>query len=340
MRKALQTTALFFKTRILFFFICATLIACLYNCNTSKPEPNANGSETAHNHYPLPDTSKIPNDKTGEEIRYGLMLFTKTAKYLGPEGKLAKITGNKMNCKNCHLDQGRRIKCNNLIETYLKYPQYRSREGMVLTIEDRVNNCFERPMNGKMLAYDSREMRAIVAYIRWLSEGHVASFEDDTMHLGKIALIDRAADPIKGQKVFEQRCVKCHGEDGQGRMDSFNIAYEYPPLWGPNSYAMGSSMHRVITASRFIKWAMPYEQFTADPVLSNEEAFDVASYINNDTIHPRPYRPLEKDCPDLENKPIDFPFGPFLDTFSIKQHKYGPFKPIKEFYANRKKDKK
>jgi thiosulfate dehydrogenase len=27
---------------------------------------------------------------------------------------------------------------------------------------------------------------------------------------------------------------------------------------------------------------------------------------------------------------MDFPFGPYADAFSEKQHKYGPFKPIKD----------
>ncbi|MFN8315841.1 MAG: c-type cytochrome [Chitinophagales bacterium] len=315
-----------------FFFL--TLESCRPN-NSSTASNSFYAAKT--NEYVIPDTSLIPNDKTGNEIRYGLELITKTAKYLGPNGSVMQLTGNKMNCKNCHLDEGRRLFSNNFIETYLKYPQYRAREGKVLTIEDRVNNCFERPMNGKILPYDSREMRAIVAYIRWLSDGHIASFKKDSFHLGEISLIDRAASPENGKKVYENNCARCHGENGQGKMDSTLVSYQYPPLWGRYSYAAGSSMHRVITASRFIKWSMPYNAVPSNPVLSDEDAFDVAAYINDDKIHPRPYRKLEVDCPDLENKPIDFPSGPFLDTFPIIQHKYGPFKPIVEYYKQRKK---
>ena len=285
----------------------------------------------------LPDTAHIDHTETGEEIRYGYELYSRTAYYLGPNGKEMQLTGNRMNCKNCHLDVGIRPYSNSFLETYLKYPQYRSREGMVLTIEDRINNCFERPMNGKMLPHDSREMRAMVAYLRWLCEGKAANYAEDTLHLGKIGLLDRAANVQTGEKVYAEKCVTCHGADGQGVLTADGETYQYPPLWGKDSYAQGSSMHRLITAARFVKWSMPYTATRTAPQLTDEEVFDVVAFINCDSIHPRPYRPLERDCPDLVNKPIDFPSGPFLDTFPIAQHKYGPFKPIQAFYRDLKK---
>lgn len=309
------------------------IIIALVNCKPKQVEEN----HSEFTNYVLPDTSKIPHSKTGEEIRYGFKLFTQTAYYLGPEGKVMQLTGNKMNCKNCHLDNGMRPMSNSLIETYLKYPQYRSREGAVLTIEDRINNCFERPMNGKYLPYDSREMRAMVAYMRWMCEGRVASYEEDSFHLGKIKLIDREASIAKGAMVYKDKCQTCHGADGQGELTADKVSYKYPPLWGKYSYAQGSSMHRLITASRFVKWSMPWLDHRTAPQLTDEQVFDVVAFINCDSIHPRPLRPLKNDCPDLENKPIDFPEGPFLDSFPIRQHKLGPFQPIKDFYTNRKK---
>ena len=321
-----------FSLKYLSFSILLISIGCVNN----RKEVNLKTSQKIQQ----PDTSQIPHDKTGEAIRYGFNLFTRTAYYLGPEGKVMQLTGNKMNCKNCHLDNGMRPMSNNLIETFLRYPQYRAREGEVLTIEDRINNCFERPMNGKILPYNSREMRAMVAYMRWLCEGRVATYKEDSLHLGKIDLKDRAADIKKGAIVYADKCQKCHGVDGQGQFTANKETYIYPPLWGPNSYAQGSSMHRLTTASRFVKWSMPYSDKRTAPQLTDEEVFDVVAFINCDSIHPRPLRPLANDCPDLENKPIDFPAGPFLDTFPLSQHILGPYKPIKEFYAKLKRAKK
>lgn len=62
-----------------------------------------------------------------------------------------------------------------------------------------------------------------------------------------------------------------------------------------------------------------------NPQLTNEEAWDVAAFVNS---LPRPSKTFKEDWPDISKKPFDHPFGPYADTFSQQQHKYGPFKPI------------
>lgn len=71
---------------------------------------------------------------------------------------------------------------------------------------------------------------------------------------------------------------------------------------------------------------MPFNQAThKEPALSDEEAWDVAAFVNS---QPRPEKELSKDWPDISKKPIDHPFGPYSDGFNERQHKYGPFQPI------------
>jgi thiosulfate dehydrogenase len=70
---------------------------------------------------------------------------------------------------------------------------------------------------------------------------------------------------------------------------------------------------------------MPNGTTYDNPVLTDEEAWDVAAYINS---LPRATRKFSNDWPDLGAKPIDHPFGPYADAFSEVQHKYGPFQPI------------
>ena len=48
------------------------------------------------------DFSQIPKDKFGEEVKYGRELMINTALNIGPQGKVGKYLGNKMNCSNCH----------------------------------------------------------------------------------------------------------------------------------------------------------------------------------------------------------------------------------------------
>jgi thiosulfate dehydrogenase len=99
-----------------------------------------------------------------------------------------------------------------------------------------------------------------------------------------------------------------------------------PPLWGPDSFNDGAGMHRLIASASFIRANMPFGTRYTAPVLSVEDAWDVAAYINS---QPRPARAnLELDYPDRTRKPVDAPFPPFADEFPLTQHRLGPFRPI------------
>jgi thiosulfate dehydrogenase len=85
-------------------------------------------------------------------------------------------------------------------------------------------------------------------------------------------------------------------------------------------------MARGMLAAGFIKGNMPSGVTHASMVLTDEQAFDVAAYINS---QPRPEKPnLEADFPARKNKPVDSAFPPYTPGFSAEQHKYGPWKPI------------
>ena len=45
---------------------------------------------------------------------------------------------------------------------------------------------------------------------------------------------------------------------------------------------------------------------------------------------------LDKDYPDLLQKPADTPYGPYADSFTRRQHVYGPFRPIREEIARQR----
>jgi thiosulfate dehydrogenase len=63
------------------------------------------------------------------------------------------------------------------------------------------------------------------------------------------------------------------------------------------------------------------------PQLTDEEAWDVAAFVNS---MPRPTKDISKDWPRMAGKPFDHPFGPYADKFSESQHKYGPWGEIKK----------
>jgi thiosulfate dehydrogenase len=150
----------------------------------------------------------------------------------------------------------------------------------------------------------------------------------------ELALLDRAADPVKGKELYTAKCVSCHQADGSGMMNADKIAYQYPPLWGDHSYNHGAGLYRLSRFAGYIKANMPLGASYKAPMLSDEEAWDLAAYVNS---MPRPSKDLSKDWPKLEEKNFDHPFGPFADAFSEEQHKFGPFKPIKEAQKKAKK---
>lgn len=327
---------------ISYFFAIALSVSALFmlsRCGENKKEKeNAPGTNevAADTLFARPDTSQIPNDKYGNQVRYGRELMLNTAYYIGPNGVAGKYLGNKMNCSSCHQEGGVKPFSINLMLSHSNYPQYRAREGRVLSLAERVNNCVMRPHSGKPLPLDSKEMIAFLSYLRWIN-AQVKDKKAKGFELAEFKFPDRAADPERGAKLYSTHCSRCHKEDGQGEMDSLNITYKYPPLWGQYGYQPGSSMHRVIKQARWIKANMPQDLAKwYKPILTDEEAFDIAAFVNDDRIHPRP-NPKTFDYPFPEEKAIDYGRAPFADTFTEAQHKFGPYPPIIEFWKSKGK---
>ena len=259
--------------------------------------------------------------------KYGRELIENTAYYLGPKGSVAAIT-NGMNCQNCHLDGGTLPWANNYGAVSSTYPRFRDRSGSIETIEKRVNDCLERSLNGKAIDSNSTEMQAIVSYLHWLGDDVPKGKKPKGSGIMELTYLDRPADPVGGQIVYQSKCQSCHGEDGAGQPNIEGYGYAYPPLWGKNSYNSGAGLFRISRFAGYVKNSMPFGQVDhRNPLLSDEEAWDVAAYVN---AKPRPSKDLSNDWPNISKKPVDHPFGPYSDGFTEEEHKYGPFKPIIE----------
>lgn len=276
-----------------------------------------------------PDWSSVDQESNAEDIKYGKELIANTSAYLGPNGKVKKIS-NGMNCQNCHLNAGTEPLGNNYGAVASTYPKVRARSGQMENVEKRINDCFERSLNGKALADNSKEMVAMVAYMSWLGKDVPKGESPKGSGIYEVPFLDRAADPVKGKSVYARQCQSCHMEDGQGMSKPDKSGHIYPPLWGDNSYNDGAGLYRMSRFAGYVKTNMPLGATFERPLMTDEEAWDVAAYINS---LPRPKKDLSKDWPDISKKPIDHPFGPFSDDFTEEQHKFGPFKPIKEARA-------
>ncbi|GAA4437013.1 hypothetical protein GCM10023188_30740 [Pontibacter saemangeumensis] len=293
---------------------------------TTAPAAAGTPAPQADVMWRAPDLASLPATPEGDQIRYGRELVAHTAKYLGPEGSVLHLS-NGMNCQNCHLDAGTKPYGNNYSLVASTYPKVRARSGKEEDVVKRVNDCFERSLNGKALAADSKEMQAMVAYIKWVGKDVKKEEKVPGSGLMPIALLDRAASPENGKAVYVQKCQVCHGQAGEGMKPVGSAEYQFPPLWSANSYNDGAGLYRISNFAKYVKANMPLGATYASPMLTDEEAWDLAAYVNS---MPRPQKDIRKDWPDISKKPFDHPFGPYTDKFDEKRHKYGPFQQIME----------
>jgi thiosulfate dehydrogenase len=263
---------------------------------------------------------KISSAKN-ELILYGKELIEHTAVYLGPQGKVLPIS-NGMNCQNCHLQGGTKPFGNNYASVARKYPLFRNRSGKVETVEHRINDCLQRSLNGKPLDTTSREMKAMVAYVMWVGKDVAKEDQRKGFGLLKLPYLNRAASPKNGQLAYTQFCTRCHQSNGQGERLISGTEWKYPPLWGDDSYNTAAGLYRISAFAAFIKANMPYSISHENSVLTDEQAWDIAAYVNS---MPRPHKKFPHDWPDISTKPVDHPFGPYADKFTEEDHKYGPF---------------
>ena len=296
----------------------------------------AAGASSAKPKWIIPDTSELASTEEGRLIKYGRNLIVNTSYYFGPKGIIAHKS-NGLNCQNCHLDAGTKLFGNNFSLVSTGYPRYKERSGTVETVVKKVQDCFERSLNGKTIDSNSREMKAFVAYLQWIGKNVKKQTPPEGSGIEELPFLNRAADTAKGRIVYISKCQSCHGKNGEGVLTATGTAYTYPALWGLHSYNIGASLYRISKFAGYVKNNMPFGASHAKEQLNNEEAWDVAAYVNS---QPHPYKNISKDWPKIASKPYDFPYGPYADNlFTAAQRKYGPFEPIKNYYTSMAKKK-
>lgn len=255
--------------------LCGALAVALAAC--TSPRRAAVSADTVA--FAAPADSAIPTGPLGASIRRGQALLAAT------RDSLPEHVGAKLACTSCHPDAGRRANAMPWVGVSARYPQYRSRSASVSLLEDRINDCFERSMNGRALDPAGPDMRDIVSYMSFVSRGVPVGAAVKGQGLPKLKLTH--GDSGAGRAVFATTCARCHGPDGAGTV----IA---PPLWGPESFNIGAGMARLRTAGAFIRYNMPYD---LPGSLTDVQAMDVAAFV---VTRPRP---------DFSGKASDWPNG-------------------------------
>jgi len=313
---------------MLFITVFAAVISIMACEKHDKTIATTKEIKSAKPKWIIPDTSEITDPEEAKLIKYGRSLITNTSYYFGPKGLIAHKS-NGLNCQNCHLNAGTKLDGNNFSLTAIGYPRFKERSGSTETIIKKVEDCFERSLSGSRIDSNSHEMKAFVAYLKWIGKNVKKGTKPAGSGIEELAFLDRPADTAVGRAVYVSKCQVCHGKNGEGLLNASGTGYTYPPLWGEHSYNIGASIYRLSKFAGFVKHNMPYNA-DKGAQLTTEQAWDVAAFVNSQ-FHP--YKNIDADWPKLATKPYDYPFGPYADSlFSKDQRKYGPYGPIKKHY--------
>lgn len=230
-----------------------------------------------------------PDSLTAERIRQGYRIGRDTP------GEAPEFSGNGLSCFHCHLNGGQKIGALPLVGAAAAFPQYRSRNDALVTLEERVAGCFRRSMNGTAPPRNHPVALALVAYITWLSRDQPMGRRPEWAGRNEIPVERRIPiaelDLERGRDLYDRTCAACHGVDGQG----LDLPTGHPgPLWGPRSWNDGAGAARVWKLAGYIRHAMP---LNAPGIVDDTDAQHIAAWINS---HPRP---------EFGNKAGDWPGG-------------------------------
>ncbi len=227
--------------------------------------------------------TQLPEGELGALVQLGKKLFEETR----TQPLSRRFVANALTCSSCHPEAGAAKHGSTLVGVAAAYPAWSPREKSVITLEDRVDNCFMRSMNGVRPPPGDRASLAITAYLTWLSTGTPIDMNAKSPlgphSYAKLDVTPSMVDVASGKRTYEARCALCHGADGQGE----------PPVWGPRSYNAGAGLAEVPKLAGWLRLTMPLD----DPSLTDAEAVNVAAYVDS---QPRPDFVLRKHLPHGE----------------------------------------
>ncbi len=228
----------------------------------------------------------IPEGPLGDAIRLGRDLVENTTSH-----RLSNpFVGNALNCTSCHLKNGTDPQAASFIGVATAYPVWSPREKTVITLEDRILNCFMRSCNGIRPPLGSEVSVSITAYITWLSTDQPIRMNPKRPAgphaVPQLKVNVTQADLQRGERLYSTRCADCHAANGQGNKEN-------PPVWGARSFNDGAGLANVAQLASWLKVAMPLDETD----LTEQEALDLAAFLNS---HERPKFRLSEHLPPKE----------------------------------------
>ena len=322
--------------------------------NAVVPNTNALATHGYTARNIMTDTGPAATDAA----KRGFNIVFNTINTIGPNGDIKNLDGStpaprEATCAACHIAGGQNPYTSNYWKVMEKFNWdngiYNSFSDTYRTALSSTNGCLVACLGAeKMQPEDQPYMLDIKAYFNWVRLGFPEgtywkdmpgnSFDYSTFNNGDIYTMK--ADISRGADIYTDDCRKCHGDDGQGELESGTGHAKYPPLWGARSYTKGAAYYSVPQLASVIKRIMPFNH-AGD--LSAQQALDVAGYINTRSRSLHKSGKYYKGYHDVTGAPLVFhkkshwnvgvnhPDEPFTEYDRL----LGPWKDIKDWRANK-----
>ncbi|HSJ37543.1 MAG TPA: c-type cytochrome [Planococcus sp. (in: firmicutes)] len=253
---------------------------------TAQTEESTMG--VAHN---PPSLEEVPEGPIGEAVKRGYDLVNNTSEVLRADTASVEDGQQRINalsCTSCHAGAGLEEDSSSLVGMTAAYPMYIGRSGEIVTLEERINGCMVRSMNGEVFAEDDEDMDAIIAYFKYISEGVPVGADMPWRNNNNMEDVP-LPDVNNGEKLYQSSCIACHAADGAGTGSNTG-----PAVWGDGSFNDGAGLARMSRMAGYLQNNMPKG---AEQTLSDQEASDLAAFV------------LSQDRPEWGGHDQDWPNG-------------------------------
>jgi thiosulfate dehydrogenase len=230
------------------------------------------------------NAQEYPKGKLGEIVKLGedIIIHTDTNSLSKP------YINSKLQCVNCHRrGEDNRAGTTNKIGTFIgtatSFPAYSKRYKNIISLQNRIDGCFQRCLNGEKSVVNTEVGIAVESYITWLSTGlpinmsplaprTPSKIEMWSKNRKKfISLFKKVTHKnyFDGHRLYLNKCASCHGKDGQG-------VGTFPPLWGKLSYTADGSMAKLPNGATWIQDNMPPNNSN----LTDSQTVNITLFIN------------------------------------------------------------
>lgn len=227
----------------------------------------------------------IPKGEIAPYIVQGCNIFTQTTRHR-PVG-YPSFWETRMNCTSCHLNGGTKEYAAHMADAAVNYPMVYSSQNIVYTNRMRIARCYAHSINEILYGSNSEHYKLIGLYIAWVGEKNglpVGTMRASRgIHNIRGTAVQHASN-MAGQKAYVEKCQQCHGPAGYGTDKYDNDPFLHPPpINGSATFVRTATLSYPERFASFIQNNMPPGATHEHPLITEQEALDIAEFIQAQT---------------------------------------------------------